>query len=434
MPVSYNGFSLRPVQSLKIDQSSDFSENGKLKKYIFSISISGKIIADQDQTNDAKHEQVKSKVEQLFEAFKNVDANSNTFFDVQSGNGAAPIKFIPRIKNVQVQDGIWVDSADYTIDLEADEIFIGGTKIPSEDLSEQLVERDDNWSISYSDEDTKIITVTHAVSARAKDTQNKKGWEIAKQYVDEQLELAGDVVPAEIDSATGRETSDKPLVNKKIKYSVGVSGGDVSAEIELSFHNKLSNPTQEDYATHEQTINENESRESIIKTTTVEGTITGLLNIGAGELTSEERYANALILWETVKQEIEAEYSDQSLVNLSRTQDKTKGTISYTYEYNDVENLFGGRSENITISQTEAVDMYSVQDAINTNGDGPLFQNLSTKKSKTKSVTIEIISESEEIPDTSSYSPSVDAIIESDSVQYAPNVGKISRTTSWVWV
>ena len=184
MGVSFNGISLRPVQSLTINQSSDFSENGKLKKYLFSISISGKIVADQNQSVSARHEQIKSNVQQLLNAFKNVDANSNTFLDIQSQSGSAPIKFIPRIKNVQIQDGTWVDFADYNIDLEADEIFIGGTKIPSSNLSDTLYDKDDNWSINYSDEDKKFITANHSISARAKDTDTKKGWEIAKDYVD----------------------------------------------------------------------------------------------------------------------------------------------------------------------------------------------------------------------------------------------------------
>lgn len=434
MGVSFNGISLRPVQSLTINQSSEFSENGKLKKYLFNISISGKIVAAQDQTLDARHEEIKTKVQALLTAFKNVDANSNTFLDIQSENGAAPIKFIPRIKNVQVQDGTWVDFADYSIDLEADEIFIGSTKVPSNDLSETLYDRDDNWSINYSDEDTKFITVTHSISAKAKDTSTKEGWEIAKQYVDEQLDIAGNSVPAEIDSATGRPTSGKPLVNKKLKYNVSVSNGEVSADLELTFHNALSAPTQDDYATHDQTITVNESRESILKSTNIEGNITGLLNIDSNELTGEERYANAFALWEIVKDEIESEYADKNLLTKSITQDKFKGTISYTYEYNDSENIFGGRSENITISQTEASQVIIVNDAINNQGDGPIFQDISTKKAKTKTVTIDVISDSNIVPDTSTYSPSVNAILESDSVQYSLNNGKVTRTTSWIWV
>ena len=434
MPVSYNGFSLTPVQSLTINQSSDFSENGKLKKYLFNINISGKILAEQNQSNDSKHEEIKSKVEQLLNAFKTSDSTNNTFFDIQSGDGAAPIKFIPRIKNVQVQDGIWVNYADYNIDLEADEIFIGSTKVPSENLSGEVQDRDDNWSINYSDDDIKFINVTHSISAKAKDTDTKKGWEIAKEYVDEQIEISGNIVPIEIDSATGRPTATKSLINKKIKYNVGVSTGDVSADIDLTFHNKLSSPTQDDYATHEQTITENESRESIVKVISIEGSITGLLNINNNELTSEQRYQNALILWDIVKQEIEDEYSDKNLVSKNLTHDKTKGTISYTYEYNDMEISNNLISENITISQTEDVDIIITHDAINNNGDGPIYQNISTKKPKTKTVTIETISEEENVPDTSIYSPSDNAIIESDSVQYAPNIGKITRTTSWIWV
>ena len=65
MAVSYNGLSLRPVQSLNITQSSEFLENGRLKKYLFSISINGKIVPNQDQSNDAKHEEIKSKVQGL---------------------------------------------------------------------------------------------------------------------------------------------------------------------------------------------------------------------------------------------------------------------------------------------------------------------------------------------------------------------------------
>lgn len=434
MSVSFNGISLRPVQSLTINQSSDFSENGKLKKYLFSISISGKIVAAQDQSVDSRHEEIKSKVQALLTAFKNVDANSNTFLDIQSQNGAPAIKFIPRIKNVQIQDGTWVDFADYSLDLEADEIFIGGTKIPLDDLSQTLYDKDDNWSISYSDEDKKFITVNHSISARAKDTDTKKGWQIAKEYVDEQITLSGNIVPQEIDSATGRETTGKPLINKKIKYDVSILNGQINAEIELTFHDLLSNPTQNNYATHDQTITENESRETILKSTSVEGNIIGLLNISSSQSSGEHRYSNALALWEIVKNEIEAAYINKNLLSRTITQDKTKGTISYTYEYNDSENVFGGKSENITISQSEASQVIIVNDAINNQGDGPIFQDMSTKKAKTKTVTIDVISDSNIVPDTSSYSPSINAILDSDSVQYSLNSGKVTRTTSWIWV
>ena len=75
-----------------------------------------------------------------------------------------------------------------------------------------------------------------------------------------------------------------------------------------------------------------------------------------------------------------------------------------------------------------------VSDAINEAGDGPIFQDMSTKKAKTKTVTIDVISDSNIVPDTSTYSPSIDAILESDSVQYSLNNGKVTRTTSWTWV
>lgn len=434
MAVSYNGLSLRPVQSLNITQSSEFLENGRLKKYLFSISINGKIVPNQDQSNDAKHEEIKSKVQGLIDAFKNVETPSNTFLDIQGGNGSAPIKCSPRIKSVQIQEGPWVTSADYSIQLEADQIYIGSTKVPSEDITQILAEKDENWSINYSDEEPRFITANYVVSAKAKDTTSKKGWEIAKEYVDQKISDTGNIVPNEIDSATGRTTSDKPLVNKKTKYNVSSFNGEVSAEIEFTFHNKLASPTQADYATHDQTLTVNESRESVLTSRTIEGNIVGLLSAGSGELTGAERFAHANTLWTTVKNEIETTNANKGLISKNITLDKIKGTINYNYEYIDRQNIFGGKSENISSNQTYASDIVIVNESINNVGDGPIFQNISTKKPKSKTITIDVISSTQIVPDTSAYKPDPNAILESDSVQYAPAVGKVSRTTSWIWV
>lgn len=434
MSVSYNGISLRPVQSLNITQSSDFLENGRLKKYIFSISINGKIVPNQDQSNDAKHEEIKSSVQGLINAFKNVETPSNTFLDIQGGNGSAPIKCAPRVKSLQIQDGPWVTSADYSIQLEADEIFIGGTKIPSEDLNNILMEKDENWSINYSDEDVRFITANYSVSGKAKDTLSKKGWEIAKEYVDAKIQAINNAVPAEIDNATGRTTSGKPLVNKKTRYNVSTFSGEASAEIEFTFHNKLSDPIQGDYATHDQTVTVNQSRESFLISRNIEGNIVGLLNSQAGELTGAQRFTHADALWQTVKSSIESANANKGLINKNITQDKIKGTINYTYEYIDRQNIFGGKSENISATETYSSDVVIVNETINNAGDGPIFQNISTKKPKTKTITIDVISSSQIVPDTSLYKPDPNAILESDSVQYAPAVGKVSRTTSWIWV
>lgn len=435
MAVSYGGLSLNPVENLSINQTSDFAENGRLKRYLFSISVSGKIIADRNLSINAKHNQIKAKAQAILAAFKNVDSTSNTFFDIQSNSGSSPpIKFIPRVRSVKIEEGIWVEYANYSLELEADEIFIGSTKIPVENLSEHILEKDDNWSINYSDEDTKFITVNHTIFAKAKDTISKKGWQISKNFVTQQLNLFGNFIPSDIDSATGEYINTKPLVNKKIKYDVSILEGSASAEVELTFHRPLSNPSQSNLASHEQTVTINETRETLIATKTIEGTITGLLNISNNESTGLHRYNNASYLWNFIKNQIEIDNSGYSLSNKNLTFDKIKGIINYTYEYGLVSKNPNVKSENITITDGEGVNVVVVHDAINLNGDGPIFQNLNTKKVKTRTVNIDIVSPTYIIPETSIYIPSVNAILESDSIQHSPNTGKISRTTSWVWV
>ena len=422
MPAIFNGLQLNPIQSVSVSQQTEFLSSGKLEKYLFNISVKGKIVASQSATTAAKHAYILAQQQTINSTCAYSSDSETKDFSFTSRNGTGTFSCSGRIKSVSFDEGIWVDYSDYSIEMEADSFIYNGVKVPAADVVN--LNFDESWTVEVNDEDKRFTKVSHKISAKCKDSIDGAGWIKAKAKVDANI---ASTIPSDISGATSGTFSNPH--NKKLSYRVNITNGEVSADIELSYHNPATGESA--LATHEQTITEKSDSNSFRGTTSISGTIAGL-NGGSGD-----RYGSASGLWETVKAALIATYAAITIVSTSESHDEVKGIINYDYQVEDYPKpTDGSKSKKVNITEMGALadppDIYVIHQTIY-GGGGPLFQDIGIKKVHTKTVTIEAVSLTSATLDTLEYAPDTDYIIESDNIQKNLAAGKTTRTTVFIW-
>lgn len=427
MPAIIDGLQLDPIQSVSVSQQTEFLSSGKLEKYLFNISVKGKIVASQSAKTNTKHTYVLGQLERIKQACSYSSDGQIKDFSFTSKNGTGTFSCSGRIKSFSCDEGVWVDFADYSIEMEADSFTYNGVKVPSK--NEINLNFDESWTVELNDEDNRFTKVSHKISAKCKDIKNDDGWEPGWKKAKAKVDLnVNSLIPLDIKTASGG-TFDNPH-NRKLSYRINISTNEVSADVELSYHNPATGESA--LATHEQTITEKKDSNSFRGTTSISGTISGL---NGGD---NNRYGPASSLWTTVKAALITDYEDITILSTSETHDQVKGIINYDYQIEDYPSPTDGsksRKVNITEMGPEAnpPNTYVTHQTIY-GGKGPLFQDINIKKVHTKTVTIEAVSLTEPTLNTEEYAPDVDDyIIESDNIQRNLAAGKTTRTTVFIW-
>ena len=422
MAGSYNGITIHPIQSVSISETPEYTEGGKAQKYIFSITVAAKYVV-----STANHASIVSFVSGLSALM--VDNG----LDFSISGGSQSIRFKPRVKSVNVKEDIWVDFCDYTIEMEADSIYIGGLLVPTGVVSS--TETDNSWSIEFDDSEPRFSKISHKLSVKAKSTEvGVKGWTIAKTKLET---LIAEVIPESIKTASGGVFTNPH--NKKTSKTLDITNGVATAEINISYHNKdfysdLAGVTlpQDNYAYHDQTVTEKKDSNSLREILSIEGTITGLKQDPGGN-----RYDAASALWNKVKPVLDALYATLVISSRSLSEDKVKGIINYSYEVQNKKKPTGAflsETINITFQGSLAAPpkVMVIHNTI-TGGAGPIFQDIETKKARSMTITIERVG-TDVAPDTlvATYRPT-NSEIESDVITFTAASKKISRTTTFIW-
>lgn len=419
-----------PIQSFSITEDVQFYESGKAKLYLFNISISAKIVANQILNKEDKKEFILARQTAILEQFKDYSNASTQYFEVQPRDGSPPFKFLPRVKSINFKEDVWVNFCDYTIEMEADSITVGSQPIPDTKTPSNVnpADIDESWSTEYNQEDLRLTKVVHKISAKSKSVGALKGWKISKDAVLLKIDA---LIPTDIQTASVT-TYDTPC-NKLISYNVNPNSGEFSAEVNIVYHNPTifdSVLEQDAYAYHEQTVTDKSTTESLRESLSIEGTITGLNATSSGN-----RFTAANNLWTTVKTALDTKYLALTILSFSETKDLEKGIITYNYEIENIKRPIGFKSESISVTlfnpKAESLKNYVIHNTIY-GTSGPIFQDIKTKKVRTMSVTIERIG-TEATPDTlTGYQPT-GSVIESDSINFTAQNKKISRTTTFMW-
>lgn len=370
-------------------------------------------------------------------------------FEVQSYDGTAPLKFIPRVAKITFEAGNWVELCNYRIEMECDFITFGTISQPAAEFGDDDVQ--DSWSIEQSDERGHTFKMSHTVTAQANDLYNgdgtgalvNRGWEVAQLRGLAHLGMDSTVknnyfgggildsfnaynhaVQENIDEGEGRYTATETWVLNTGNYI-------------------------EDY-----TISTRHSLADGLTTVAIEGTVTGLSTSDFG---FGDRYTNAVAALVGVQGALYSRATTVSGITLNITPFNfsvgnavTNGVISYNYEYNNRFNnrITGALSENISLQDSIPADIFAIHRVV-ARPAGPILQDIGTNTEQRR--TLLITANMQPAINNTLASVPISAEIASIIVDYSPTgyvqgpyvernevtfdyyTGRYTRTVSWVW-
>ncbi len=191
MPVSYNSQKIIPAPFARIGRV--YNRAGDLKRLnaVFTVVLSGKLMAWKGSPDssgifhttsgypadeDILHDLRLAAIERKQEAIRRLFSNDGYWLEITPLDGSEPIKFLPRIKNIDFAEGLWYETCDYTIELECDRIY-GGVFETDGDIGDNLAENvesaSESWELTPNDEftgegDSRTFKLVHKISAKGK--------------------------------------------------------------------------------------------------------------------------------------------------------------------------------------------------------------------------------------------------------------------------
>jgi hypothetical protein len=420
--VIYDGKRLIPAPFLSIQKNGERKGDGELIGKKYSISLRGTLVAfkgsptssgtwyDQsgypaDETigSDSRLGALLRKQEALRELFS-VDGRT---LEVQSMDGTQPFKCNPRILSIDVNEGIWYDRVEYTINMEADKVY------PEDDSTDGLPYISDfseSWNIDTNEnqlenyDGTQTYTLRHSISARGKrfydetGTLSKPAWEQAKSYIvprlgfDSQILLSSGVInlpsyyrgynlvrSEDIDEAGGGYSVSESWV---ISSGNAVETFNIKKEVQL---------------------------ESPYTTVTIDGEVMGFedreddMSIASSKWTNAQaKYASISGLAHTRAQNFTGLQLNINPLTFSQGLNPYNGTISYGVTYNNrpMNLIEGAKTEVISINDSRRGDVFASVFCIGRD-EGPILQYMGASTEATRSLNIECIVPVENFSDRS---------------------------------
>ncbi len=136
------------------------------------------------------------------EALRALFAVDGQWLEWQARSGAPPLKCQPRIKRIVFDEGVWFDRCDYTIEIEADFLYVNGNPEVDTPYHDELISTaSESWQMEDGDV-AKTFRLTHTASAAGKRKFDNLGnqvglpWQIAKEFIQNRLELGYDGISA----------------------------------------------------------------------------------------------------------------------------------------------------------------------------------------------------------------------------------------------
>ena len=203
----YNAQMIIPGPLIDIQKRIRRSEAGQMLGQYFSIQAKGKLMAwkgsptssgsfwtgsylpgpnDENIPSTSRLAAMRSKMQ----ALDNLFCAKGLWFEIQPFDGSQAIKFQPRVADVHFPQGIWYETMDYTIDMEADTVYFGGTEMCG-DVNDTSIVPEESWAIEAADQIGRTYRLTHTVSSQQKDLYDSvghipvgnNGWERAQTIV-----------------------------------------------------------------------------------------------------------------------------------------------------------------------------------------------------------------------------------------------------------
>lgn len=485
MGVAYNQNPLIPAPQVSFRKRYVPTEDGRIIGSVYDIVLHGKLIAwkgspnsqgifwtagggtyPPDEVIDDAHRL--GAIERKQEALRKLFSIEGQILEVDPifPDSSPPIKCNPRIKEINIPEGMWYNDCEYTITMEAD-VLQGSSIVGAgeDNFGGFLIDKaQEDWSLEAADEIGRTYRLVHTLSATGKRSYDSTGalinggvWQCAQQWVNLKLGIdparlnpAGILTlmdPSNYDNAnyTPNPQAYNFIRSEHVNEMAGTYG---VTETWLVFDaTGLAAPVIEEFNVQTRV---DESRR---RTVSVEGTIRGLeVRDNTTHALKSTRYTNALAYWNTIQSSMLGRAQSYSgfILNPNALQESygkndISGTITYNYEYNDrpASVVPGSISEHISVSFNNPEDIVAQQIVIG-RPLGPVIQPIGTVTAKHKTLRIEALMPAATygspiivMPDTDVFVslqipfPSFVVWVEKDNPEFDVILGRYSRTVTW---
>lgn len=484
MPVAYNSNLIIPAPTVHISKEYQRAEDGTPIGSLFVITLHGTLTAGKGSPNSSgvfwtqgggtypSDEAAMTSYNRLTYLIRKQEAIRKLFntdgyvFEIDPifPDSSAPLQCNPRIRSIDIPEGLWFETCPYTVVMEADTVR-GLVVGAGEDSFAQYVSRtQEDWAIESADDIGRTYRLTHTLSATGKRTFDATGnlinggaWQNARLWVDGRLGIdASRLNPTIVAGpAAGSGTIINPTNPSAYNFlraeHTNVMAGTYGVnETWLVFDvTGLPAPAVEDYTIVVRTDETGRSHGRI------DGTVRGLeQRDNVLHTLQTTRIANAQTYWNSIATGLFGRVQSQAGLTLNPTalqtsvgQNPFTGVITYGYEYNDrpPSIVAGSISDTINISYDNPADVVA-QVTVLGRALGPVLQAIGTITVAHKTVTIEaqmpaatMGNPNPSIPNTNaviaSYAPvtAIQYFLEKDAPSFNPTTGRYMRTTTWAF-
>ena len=423
--VTLNGIEITPTPFINITMSSEFKEDGTVKKTVKNIELKGKIIAydpiigkpgigfgrgsvDADAASDAGYPSKTITKMAALEAL--VTQKIDNYYIEAAGVS------IPTISSNGTTD---ITLKSKSFQLEANSLICDYT-IVFEQVIKDSEEINESWSLQPSDEYDRFVKVDRTRSIQLKNKTvggvEKKGWEL------------GIIALTPTSSSTGAATyiSGIPSGNeygKTTNYSVNTEKNTVECTESWTISDLP--------YTVELTTTTKKSSESFYNSASMQGTITGY---------GKNKYAEANTYYQSIKKWVigdtfsiaNAGLTNARVKSVSEGINKTSGVITFSVDVSEGIEEDGERYKSISYTDTPPTDLYATIQAVG-KPEGPIIQKIKGKKNGVKTVTVEVLYSdgSNKPPDVAKYAPTGTNFVEKDDSTFDYNTRKVTRSVVW---
>jgi len=473
MPVQYDSKKIIPAPLVEITKNYQRSEDGSKIGALFNLTVTGKLIGYMGSPDSSgnfwttsgyppnetiAHDNRLTSIIKKQEALRELFSEDGRWFEIQPLDGTQPMKCLPRVLNLTFPQGVWVDTCDYTITLEADKLYIGNTVSDEDQFDITISQATENWQIELNEKGEGVdlpqsYRLTHTVSAVGKltfDTNNniaKPAWQQARAWclprlgIDNERKTASGVINLPSYYAGYNHVRSETADEMGGAYSV------------IESWILASGSALEDF-----TISTNSTAQDGLTSVSIQGTIEGLNTRDSNYQLTTNKYDNAVAKFNEVQSLLlnRAQLYSGVTLNIQAMSQQVgrnpvEGTITYGFDYNNRPStlIAGARSEIITITDNYPADLFASIPVLG-RAVGPVLQDLYTISEKSRALNIEVVmplSTAPTLMGRMNDKPNVTAIIDAasggltftqifksqDTETWGPNDGRYTRQIQYVY-
>jgi hypothetical protein len=424
--VKLNNVEITPTPFINITMSSEFKEDGTVKKTVRNIELKGKIIAydpvigkpgigfqrgsvDTDAASDAGYP---SKIITKMAAHEALVTQKIDKYYIEAAGVS-----IPTISSDGTTD---ITLKSKSFQLEANSLICDYT-IVFEQIIKDSEEINESWSLQPSDEYDRFVKVDRTRSIQLKNKTvggvEKKGWELGLEKLTPSVYNAASIGTYISGIPTGNE------YGKATNYSVNTEKNTVECTESWTISDLP--------YTVELTTTSKKSSESFYNSASMQGTITGY---------GKNKFTEANTYYQTIKKWVigdtfsipNAGLTNARVKSVSEGINKTSGVITFSVDVSEGIEEDGERYKSITYTDTPPTDLYATIPAVG-KPEGPIIQKIKGKKNGVKTVTVEVLYSdgSNKPPDVADYAPTGTSFVEKDDSTFDYSTRKVTRSVVW---